>query len=38
MMDGSDIFNESLLNYFMSDFSEISDLKCILNRLNNEKR
>lgn len=27
-----------MLNYFASDLSEISDLKYILNRLNNEKR
>ena len=32
------MFNESLLNYFSSDLSEVSDLKYILNRINNEKK
>ena len=27
-----------MLNYFVSDISEVSDLKYILNRINNEKR
>jgi hypothetical protein len=31
------VFNEGLLNYFVSDISEISDLKYILNRINNRK-
>lgn len=30
-------FNEGLLNYFVSDLSEVSDLKYILNRINNKK-
>ncbi len=38
MIDGNQFYNQSLLRYFTSDLSEISDLKCILNRLNNEKR
>ena len=32
------MYYEGLLNYFASDLSEISDLKYILNRLNNKKR
>lgn len=30
------MFNKALLNYFISDLSEISDLKYLLNRINNE--
>ena len=36
--DGRELYNEGLLSYFASDLSAISDLKYILNRLNNEKR
>ena len=36
--NGIELYHEGLLNYFASDLSEISDLKYILNRLNNEKR
>lgn len=38
-MDGSrsNLFNEGLLSYFKSDLSQISDLKYVLNRVNNEK-
>jgi hypothetical protein len=36
--NGVELYHEGLLNYFASDLSEISDLKYILNRLNNEKR
>lgn len=36
--NGVELYHEALLNYFASDLSEISDLKYILNRLNNEKR
>ena len=32
---GRELYNEGLLSYFASDLSEISDLKYILNRLNN---
>jgi hypothetical protein len=35
--NGSHIFNIGLFAYFFSDLSEISDLKFILNRINNEK-
>ena len=35
--DGSKLFNEGLLKYFSSDISEVSDLKYILNRINNNK-
>lgn len=35
---GSEIFNEGLLNYFASNKSEISDIKYLLNRMNNEKK
>ena len=31
-------FNNGLLNYFKSDTSEISHLKYLLNRVNNEKK
>jgi hypothetical protein len=34
---GIDVFNQGLLEYFESDLSEISDLKYLLNRMNNEK-
>ena len=34
---GDEIFNRGLLNYFISDLSSVSDLKYILNRINNEK-
>ena len=34
---GTHFFNEGLLLYFSSDLSEVSDLKYILNRINNEK-
>jgi len=30
-------FNEGILSYFSSDLSQISDLKYILNRVNNAK-
>jgi hypothetical protein len=30
-------YNNALLNYFISDLSEVSDLKYILNRINNQK-
>lgn len=33
--NGVELYHEGLLNYFASDLSEISDLKYILNRLNN---
>lgn len=36
--NGKQLYDEGLLNYFKSELSEISDLKAILNRLNNEKR
>ena len=32
------MFNLSLLNYFTSDVSEVSHLKYLLNRVNNEKK
>lgn len=32
------MFNEGLLNYFASPKSEISDIKYLLNRMNNEKK
>lgn len=32
---GSGVFNEGLLNYFASNKSEISDIKYLLNRMNN---
>lgn len=35
--NGSHIFNIGLFSYFYSDLSAISDLKFILNRINNEK-
>lgn len=35
---GNEVFNEGLLNYFASNKSEISDIKYLLNRMNNEKR
>lgn len=31
------MFNSALLKYFASDISQISDLKYMLNRINNEK-
>lgn len=31
------MFSQMLLSYFISDVSEVSDLKYILNRINNEK-
>jgi len=34
---GTAWFNEGILSYFSSDLSEISDLKYILNRINNAK-
>jgi hypothetical protein len=37
-LSGVEVFNEGLLNYFASAKSEISDIKYILNRMNNEKR
>jgi hypothetical protein len=38
LVDGAGVFNVSLLNYFASEVSEISHLKYLLNRINNEKR
>lgn len=35
---GSEVFNEGLLSYFASDKSETSDIKYLLNRMNNEKK
>lgn len=35
---GGQMFNEAMLNYFASDLSQVSDLKYILNRINNEKK
>ena len=35
--NGKGIFTEGLYNYFSSDYSSVADLKCILNKLNNEK-
>lgn len=32
------MFNEGLLSYFASDKSETSDIKYLLNRMNNEKK
>jgi hypothetical protein len=34
----NETFREGLLNYFASPLSEISDIKYLLNRMNNEKR
>lgn len=36
--EGLHYFNENLFNYFKSDISELSDLKYIFNRINNEKK
>lgn len=36
-VNGAHIFNIGLFSYFFSSLSEISDLKYILNRINNEK-
>ena len=35
--NGDDVFNQAILNYFISDLSSVSDLKYILNRINNKK-
>ena len=35
--NGDTMFSQMLLSYFISDISEVSDLKYILNRINNEK-
>ncbi len=35
--EGDMLFNQALLNYFISPLSSVSDLKYILNRINNEK-
>lgn len=32
------MFNQSLFSYFKSEISEISNLKYLLNRINNEKK
>ena len=34
---GSQVFNRGIFNYFSADESSVADLKCILNKLNNEK-
>lgn len=36
--DGLKIFNESLLDYFKKPVSQLSDIKYLLNRINNEKK
>ena len=38
MEKGFEVFNQSLFSYFKSDVSEISHLKYLLNRINNEKK
>ena len=35
--NGDNVFNQAILNYFISDLSSVSDLKYLLNRINNEK-
>lgn len=37
-LSGPEAFHEGLLNYFASDLSEVSDIKHLLNRMNNEKK
>ena len=37
LKNGNAIFNEGIFNYFSVESSSVADLKCILNKLNNEK-